>query len=192
MSKYLYGPFISDKLNSSENKTQGEKENFSETELNEIKSYFETPTDNFHKINHDHYYFGVNLLNRSNYKIGNAIDQQLLRTIVQTDYFMNNGFYLNDEYVNFQNIKQDINSFHMSIPLFGLYDFIHEKIKLEEVVQNELPFHLRYHDTTDSDGNPIRIMSNFYLISDINENIKKMYTFNFLVDKTNKNMTRMI
>jgi len=188
MSKILHGPFISDKIIGSDYE---EKENLSETEKDEIKSYFnESSESNFHKVNHDHYYFGVNLLNRTNYKIGNAIDQQLLKTIVQTDYFMNNGFYLKDKFVNFDNIKQDMNSFHMSIPLFGLYDFLHETISLEEVIQNELPFHLKYHETTDSDGKPIQIMSNFYLINDVNDDIKKIYTFNFLVDKTKKDMTK--
>ena len=44
--------------------------------------------------------------------INNYLKQSLKQTI------KNNGFYLKDKYINFQNIQQDRNEFQMSIPLF--------------------------------------------------------------------------
>lgn len=186
MSRFLYGPFISDKIKP----TIEEQETVQDKKILNLFDNTENLNDNFHEVILDHYYFGVNLLNRNNYTFGNNIDQQLLKTIVRTNYFMNNGFYLKDNYINFEKKGFTGDSLQIEIPLYGLYNFLHKPINLKDVVQNELPFHLKYHDIKDSDGNPIKIMSNFYHISFEESNYEKMYVHNFLVNKENDNLTR--
>ena len=191
MSRFLYGPFISDKIKPT---VENQETIIQDERLINLFTDTEKLDDNFHEVITDHYYFGINLLNRNNYTFGNNIDQQLLKTIVRNNYFMNNGFYLKDNYINFEKKGFTGDSLQIEIPLYGLYNFLHKTITLEDVVQNELPFHLKYHDSKDSNGNQIKIMSNFYHITFddtmYEKMYEKMYEHNFLVNKENDNLSR--
>ena len=102
MSRFLWGPFISDKIQKDNSDT---KDNLLQL-IEDQNLDFINDKNNFHLTENDEYFFGINIFNKFNYTFGNDIDKQLLENIIDSDILENNEIYFDhNQKIGFKKIN---------------------------------------------------------------------------------------